>query len=537
MGWKPRVRTVLLCVNLSILILPLAGLGILRLYENALLQQTESELTAQAAFVAAAFKASLLRNFLQSSNQAEMDNYRIKLSADHVGAKGQWQPRIPNLNLASDKILPPPPEPIQLSTSINPAVRKAGEEITQIMREAQQTTLAAIRVVDTRAVVVATTGEGLYQSLANREEVLSALKGNFQSMLRQRVSDKPIPPIASISRGARIRVFQTMPVTHQGYVLGAIVLSRTPPGISQSLYKYRSELVIAAGILIAIVLIITAITALTLTRPVEAVTRQAEHVARGKSDPVMPLQRPVTYEVSQLSNAVVQMAEHLDARARYIQDFASQVSHAFKTPLTSMRGAIELLKDHQDEMSNEDKTKFLNNLDKDTEYLQTLVQRLLEMARADTIQPGQSRTKLLPVIELVAQRSNRLGLDVNITAQSEDSTVIIGADILESILENLFDNTRQHGGKHLDIEFRYETDKTSKRQNCVIRISDDGPGISAANSRAIFQPFFTTARDKGGSGLGLSVTRSLLRAHHGEIDLMDSTRGTQFEITLPVQVD
>lgn len=91
MSWKPRVRTVLLCVNLSILILPLAGIGVLRLYENALIQQTESELTAQAAFVAAAFKTSLLRNFQQTPSDAQIDSYGVKLPANDLNNKGHWK--------------------------------------------------------------------------------------------------------------------------------------------------------------------------------------------------------------------------------------------------------------------------------------------------------------------------------------------------------------------------------------------------------------------------------------------------------------
>lgn len=534
MIWKPRVRTVLLCVNLSILILPLAGIGILRLYENALLQQTESELTAQAAFVAAAFKSSLLRNFEQSPNQRGIDDYGIQLFDDDSVDEDHWKPRVPKLDLASDEILPPPPDPISVTVVIAPEVQKAGKEISRIMRDAQQTTLAAIRVVDVNAVVIATTGEGLHQSLANRREVSLALNGEYQSILRQRISDTPIPPLASISRGARIRVFQAMPVMHQGYVLGAVILSRTPPNIGQSLYKHRTQLVIATLILITMVLAITAITGLTLTVPVEAVTRQAKQVARGESGPVKPLQRPVTYEVSQLSQAVVQMAEHLEARAQYIQDFASQVSHAFKTPLTAMRGAIELLQDHLDEMSEEDKSRFLGNLDKDADYLQNLVHRLLELARADTIQPGQSTTLVGPVIDNVAQRSRRLGLEVNINGDIGHRPVLIGEDILQSILENLFDNARQHGGDQLDVTVSYDTDKTNGKTVCIVKIADNGPGISASNSEAIFEPFFTTTRNQGGSGLGLSVTRSLLHAHQGSIQLIPSSTGAVFEIALSV---
>ncbi len=526
MKWKPRVRSVLLLVNLSILILPLAGISILRLYENALLQQTESELTAQAAFVAAAYKSALLRNFKHTAQGSTIASYGIPLPDINSSKQELWRPQPPRLDLASDDILPPPPDP-EITTAPAPApVQLAGEEITRIMKDAQQTTLAAIRVVDINALIIATTGEDLHQSLANWQEVSRALGGEFYSVLRQRVSDQPPPALTSISRGTLVRVFQATPVIHQGRILGAVILSRTPTNIGQSLYKHRFQLMIAGLILLGLVLAISAITALTITTPLEAVTRQAKHVANGDPGPVSALKQPVTYEVSQLSQAVVQMAEHLDARARYIQDLATQVSHAFKTPLTSMRGAIELLQDHAQNMSDADRTRFLANLDKDAEYLNTLVQQLLELARADTIQADRSISSVLPNIIKVAERYEHMGLVVNITGQN--SQVMINEEILQSILVNLFDNAHQHGGNHINVSLT----EIKAKKLYSIKIEDNGPGVTLTNRETIFEPFFTTARDQGGSGLGLAVTRSLLKAYRASIELIPSASGAVFEIKL-----
>ncbi len=66
-----------------------------------------------------------------------------------------------------------------------------------------------------------------------------------------------------------------------------------------------------------------------------------------------------------------------------------------------------------------------------------------------------------------------------------------------------------------------------------VEISDDGPGISPANAARVFEPFFTTARARGGTGLGLAVVRSLLAAHGGDIELGDSAAGTRLRVRLP----
>ncbi|MCC7222038.1 MAG: HAMP domain-containing histidine kinase, partial [Candidatus Contendobacter sp.] len=64
--------------------------------------------------------------------------------------------------------------------------------------------------------------------------------------------------------------------------------------------------------------------------------------------------------------------------------------------------------------------------------------------------------------------------------------------------------------------------------------SDNGPGISAANAARVFEPFFTTARAQGGTGLGLAVVKSLVNAHRGAIELADSAAGTRVRISLPL---
>ncbi len=68
----------------------------------------------------------------------------------------------------------------------------------------------------------------------------------------------------------------------------------------------------------------------------------------------------------------------------------------------------------------------------------------------------------------------------------------------------------------------------------IIEVSDNGPGISATNAARVFEPFFTTARAQGGTGLGLAVVKSLVNAHRGAIELVDSAAGTRVRISLPL---
>jgi len=110
--------------------------------------------------------------------------------------------------------------------------------------------------------------------------------------------------------------------------------------------------------------------------------------------------------------------------------------------------------------------------------------------------------------------------------------VAMAADVLESVLGNLLDNARQHGGDTVTVAVVYPApgaDSTTLR----IEVSDNGPGISTANAGRVFEPFFTTARARGGTGLGLAVVKSLLTAHRGTIELRESEAGTRLRIRLP----
>ena len=538
MAWRPRLRTVLVIVNIVILVLPLGGIAVLRLYESALVRQTESELIAQGAFVAATYKAALARTLNEdvSGQITSLEPYGVLMASEWMQEQGsteRWQPRAANLDLAVDRIQPPPPDAIRLSLPADPAATVAGREIMPIIQDAQVVTLASIRVMDYKGIVVASTGEELDQSLANWSEVARALAGEHVSSLRARVSDEPIPPLHSISRGARVRVLVTMPIVQEDRVLGAVVLSRTPANIAQALYGKRYPLFYGALVLLIVVFAVSLFTSFTISRPVSAVISQAKRAARGEKGAVTPLEQPVTKEIAELSDAVAQMARTLEQRADYIRDFASHVSHEFKTPLTSIQGALELLHEHADTMSEMERNRFLQNLTDDAEHLERLVKRLWDLARADVMQVGEETANVTHVVERAVERYRRLGLAVNIEPAAEDVIVTMSPEILESIVSNILDNARQHGGDDVTVNIRLDQIQVNDKAQAKIVIEDDGPGVSDANATRAFKPFFTTARARDGTGLGLAVVQSLITAHGGSIRLRSSNVGAAFELQLP----
>lgn len=231
--------------------------------------------------------------------------------------------------------------------------------------------------------------------------------------------------------------------------------------------------------------------------------------------------------MAELSDGIGKMAYALVERAAYIRTLASHVSHEFKTPLASIQGATELLQDHHDTMSPDERQRFLENISDDGKRLKVLLDRLLELARAENAVRTDERVALSPLANRALQALPNTvvgtvdipdGLDAQITAEA-----------MTIVLTNLVENAAQNGATEISISAAKQAGTT------VLDFSDNGGGISAANRDKIFEHFFTTRRDQGGTGLGLGIVRALLTAHRGRIDLeRTGPGGTVFRITLAV---
>ena len=532
---RPRLklRSLLLAVNLAVLWLPLLGLEALRLYDSALVRQTESELIAQTAFVAASYRAALARLAPQLVTDPDYGRPLAAPWREPDRGETRWRPRPAQLDLAEDAVYPPPPETALPTAPPDPYAQAVGQELQALLDDAQVMTLAGIAVTDAQGTVVATTGPSLGRSLTAFEEVRRTLIGEPVSLLRRRIPDSPAPAIDSISRGTLLRVFVAAPILQDQRIVAAVLVWRTPMALSQVLHGKRYHLLLAAALLLGTVALMAVFTAFTVVRPLQALVRQAQRATAGEKGAVMPLAHPVTQEVAELSQAVTTMAQHLEQRADYIRTFAAHVSHEFKTPLAAIRGAVELLRDHFDTMTAAERERFLGNLDQDAARLERLVRRLLELARADVMQASATdRAEVAAVLRRLAARYQDAGFKVAVVEPLPSVSVAMAEEVLESILSNLLDNARQHGGDAVSVTGAV----AGSGADTVLRIeiSDNGPGISAANAARVFEPFFTTARAQGGTGLGLAVVKALVTAHRGAIELLDSAAGTRLRIQLPL---
>jgi signal transduction histidine kinase len=220
------------------------------------------------------------------------------------------------------------------------------------------------------------------------------------------------------------------------------------------------------------------------------------------------------------------MARKLQTRSDMIRTFATHVSHELKTPLTAIQGAAELLRDAGDEMDLATRARFQNNIVADAERLNRLVRRLIELARAESAGLAGESTSLT---EALAKLDPIEGLAIAVEAGG-DIRFRMSTENAAIVLSNLIDNAAQHGAGHLRLA------ATRADGTVTIAASDDGTGIAPHNRDRIFEAFFTTRRESGGTGLGLGIVAALLKVHEATILLAGAEAGTRFEISVPAAI-
>ncbi|MCG3268754.1 ATP-binding protein [Yoonia sp. I 8.24] len=235
-------------------------------------------------------------------------------------------------------------------------------------------------------------------------------------------------------------------------------------------------------------------------RPVRAITDYAR--AEGAADVPVHFGTP---EFSQLGQSVIAMTQTLQGREAVLRSYADHVTHEFKSPLTVVRGAAELLDDPA--LAPADRAKMLGNIVAAVDRMQALLDGQRALAQAQDPMPrGSCRLS-----DVVAGRG---------VVVTQDAQVPFSAELLAVVMTHLIGNAHAHGATQIDIAAGPDQ----------IRVSDNGPGISQGNRSRIFDPFFTTRRDDGGTGMGLAIVRRMLETQGAEITLCAGT-GAVFEIT------
>jgi signal transduction histidine kinase len=323
---------------------------------------------------------------------------------------------------------------------------------------------------------------------------------------------------------ARVVMVTAGPPTAPEYVLVAI----STDDLTQGVHILRVTLLVAFPLLVALLAVVLWRVLGAALGPVDALRAGAEEITGGTRAGRLPVPDSRD-EVHRLAVTLNGMLHRLDAARARQRAFVADAAHELRSPLTNMRTEIEVAQHLPD---STDWPALATDLLTDVERLSRLVDDLLLLARSDdaTGRPvGGPRTgiELGELLGDIAARYPAVGYE-----RPPAPLPLTGEpDALGRVVANLLDNATRHARSQV----RLSADSDGAYYRIVV--TDDGPGIPAADRERVFDRFTrlddARARDAGGSGLGLAIVRELVRRHGGTVTLGDAEPGLRVEVLLP----
>ena len=412
-------------------------------------------------------------------------------------------------------------------------------------------------VIDARgALVVTPTISGVNPQVAAQDNALvaaalrKALNGSGKTI---RLTEPDEPPflqrygvVAPVRAGG----------TSAGRVIGAVAMATAPPHAREPFSRYASfalrTLYLSTAATLVVVVALAMLFARTLAGALAGLTSAATRMAAGDYTARVPVTRSLANpaEVRQLATAFNDMAAALERDVNELKrqealrrELIADVSHELATPLTSIQGYSEALRDGVVHSPSE-REEITGIIARQVARLRRLVDQLrqvalfeagaAELARAPLALPALIR-ETLEVLTPELERKR-----ITISADLADDLPLVDADadrVTEALL-NLLDNAARHApeGGRIDVNAAREGDIAR------VTIADNGPGMTVEQRQRAFDRFYRadtsrarTADSAGGSGLGLAIVKALIEAHGGAIAIDERPGGgARFTFTLPL---
>lgn len=291
---------------------------------------------------------------------------------------------------------------------------------------------------------------------------------------------------------------------------------------------------------IGLVLIVSILFSRYISRPILQLESAARDIAGGNTSQTLNLDRKD--EFGTLAESLNKMAEKLRAdnieMKRLYQkqnQFFADITHEIRNPLHTIAGSIEMLQ--MGNLDEKQQEKYLLTAERQTHRINRLFKDLVILQRYDSDDQFIQKKKfeLNNAIRMIAELYESEAAEKGLQLKANDAsfTVFGDPDKIEQVLENLVSNAIKFTNKGtIEIGSREENG------SILVEVKDTGTGISSEHFALLFDRFYRTdkarSRDKGGTGLGLSVVKSILSAHDSEIHVeSEPGKGSRFWFTLP----
>lgn len=325
------------------------------------------------------------------------------------------------------------------------------------------------------------------------------------------------------------------PVTQQFSIKGYLLIHKPYEQITEikDIFSHRLLIMLLVVYLLSFIIFIGI--QFFIYRPLRKITDAATQYASGNLDVVIPVNSQD--EMGYLSASLNYMSAQLKDMEEYQKTFVANVSHDFRSPLTSIKGYVQAMADGTIPVELQD--KYLKIILSETERLTDLTQDLLTLNEFDTKHLLLNKTKF-DIHELI--RNTAASFEGTCTAKkisialvftSRTLTVYADARKIQQVLYNLLDNAI----KFSDSDSTITIETTERGEKVFVSVKDNGIGIPRKSLNKIWERFYKTdlsrGKDKKGTGLGLSIVKEIIQAHDENINVISTEGvGTEFVFSL-----
>ena len=325
------------------------------------------------------------------------------------------------------------------------------------------------------------------------------------------------------------------PITGNYNTYGSVLIHLPLSQITQSQNDILNILYITSAIVFALSLIILLVFTQTVYLPLRKITYGANEYAAGNLD--YRIEVKTHDEVGYLANTLNYMSDELNKMEEYQKNFIANVSHDYRSPLTSIKGYLEAILDGT--IPSEMYEKYISRVISETDRLHKLTESMLTLNSLDA-KGYLSRTNfdINRVIKDTAASFEGTCDAKNISFELtfSDSIQMVFADLgkIQQVLYNLIDNAIKFSHHNSTIYIQ----ASGRYEKIFVSVKDTGIGIPKDSQKKIWERFYKTdlsrGKDKKGTGLGLSIVKEIIQSHGENIDVVSTEGvGTEFIFSLP----
>jgi two-component system sensor histidine kinase CreC len=318
-------------------------------------------------------------------------------------------------------------------------------------------------------------------------------------------------------------MYVAVPIRLQDRIAGAVSVGKPVQSFGQFVAAARRKTLLVGLTSVAAVIVLVLILSVWLVRPFGLVADYVRYVRAQRSFDLPRLSRRA---LGVIGAAYDEMRDALAGR-NYVADYVQTLTHELKSPLSAIRGAAELLLEPS--MPAADRVRFLGNIGRETQRIQELVDRMMELAALESRRSLDRREPLAlkPLLDEVVASAQAAGSarGLQVTLQADGDPWVQGdAFLLRRAVSNLLDNALDFSPQGGTVAVRL----AAQRRSVDITVSDQGPGVPEYAYEKVFEKFYSLARphsSKKSTGLGLPFVKEIADLHEGRVSLRNGEQG------------